>query len=116
MTPKKRQKYRHLPAFILLLLAEGESYGGAIHAALSDRLPEFQGDTAAIYRSLQKLEQDGEVKALWDTANSGPARKIYTLTVLGWQRLDEWQTDIKLRLANLQYFLDSYQRVKANRE
>ena len=34
-----RQQSRHLPAFILLLLAENPMHGGALQSALKARLP-----------------------------------------------------------------------------
>ena len=106
---KCRHQYRHLPAFILLALAKGPIHGGAILTVLSERMPLLKPDSAAIYRTLQQLEQDGEVVAQWDTSGSGPARKRYQLTAVGWERLDYWRDDIKMRIANLQQFLETYQ-------
>lgn len=112
MPPKRKQQYRHMPAFILLALAEGPIHGGAIHTVLAERMPLYKPDTSAIYRTLQQLEQDGEVVSEWDTSKSGPARKIYSLTELGWKKLDYWREDIELRLANLHYFLDTYHAIR----
>lgn len=111
MPPKRKQQYRHLPAFILLALAEGPIHGGAIHTVLSDRMPLYKPDTGAIYRTLHQLELDGEVTSTWDTTQSGPARKIYRLTDRGWEKLEYWREDIELRIANLRHFLDSYRAI-----
>lgn len=100
-----------MPAFILLALAEGPVHGGAIHTVLTERMPLYKPDTSAIYRTLQQLEQDGEVVSAWDTSNSGPARKLYHLTEAGWKKLEYWREDIEMRIANLQYFLTTYQAV-----
>lgn len=108
MPPKRKQQYRHLPAFILLALAEGPVHGGAILAALGERMPLFKPDSAAVYRTLQQLEEDAEVVSNWDTGKSGPARKRYELTDAGWQKLEYWREDIEMRIANLQYFLKTY--------
>ncbi len=116
MPPKRKQQYRHLPAFILLALAEGPIHGGAILSILTARMPLFRPDSAAIYRTLQQLEQDGEVSSAWDTSNSGPARKLYHLTAAGWKKLDDWRDDIEMRIANLQYFLKTYRTVKNSRQ
>jgi PadR family transcriptional regulator PadR len=111
--PRTRKRtYRHLPAFVLLALADGPLHGGAIHAALLARMPGFKADTGAVYRTLQRLENDGEVRAEWDTSIPGPARRIYRLTPTGWQKLDAWKGDIEHRIANLRYFLDAYARVQ----
>jgi DNA-binding PadR family transcriptional regulator len=112
MPPKRKQQYRHLPAFILLVLAEEPIHGGAIHTVLTTNMPLFKADTGAVYRALQQLELEGEVESSWDTSFSGPARKIYRLTPAGWQKLDEWKEEIQLRLENLNYFLTAYTRIK----
>lgn len=116
MPPRRKQQYRHLPAFILLALAEGPIHGGAILTVLTERMPLFKPDSAAIYRTLQQLEQDAEVASCWDTSKSGPARKMYQLTEKGWRKLDEWREDIEMRMANLQYFLRSYRELHAKHE
>jgi PadR family transcriptional regulator PadR len=115
MPPKRSQQYRHMPAFILLALAEGPIHGGAIHTVLIDRMSLCKPDSAAIYRTLQQLEQEGEVVSNWDTSKSGPARKVYSLTDAGWQKLEYWREDIEMRIANLQYFLDTYRTIKNGR-
>jgi PadR family transcriptional regulator PadR len=112
MSPKRKQQYRHLPAFILLALAEGPVHGGAIHSILTERMALYKPDTGAIYRALQQLEQDGEVVSQWDTSKSGPARRVYRLTRAGWEKLEYWRQDIEMRLANLQYFLETYRSLK----
>ena len=111
MPAKRKQQYRHLPAFILLALAEEPIHGGAIHSALIERMPNYKSDTGAVYRTLQQLEQDGEVKSTWDTSKPGPARKIYKLTPLGWKKLDDWRKDIEMRTENLNYFLSTYRQI-----
>lgn len=112
MTAKKRQNYRHLPAFILMLLAQGEAHGGSIHSALKEILPHFHDDTAAVYRTLQQLEEEKSVTSVWDTSVAGPARRIYHITPLGMDKLDEWKADIEQRVANLNYFLATYKKIK----
>lgn len=111
---KRTQQYRHLPAFILLALAERPVHGSAIHSVLMERMG-LRPDTGAVYRTLQQLEQDGEVISEWDTSGSGPARKVYQLTPVGWEKLEQWRQDIEKRLANLQYFLEMYRSLKESR-
>ena len=113
MPRTEKRTYRHLPAFVLLMLTDGPLHGGAVHAALLERMPEFKADTGAVYRTLLRLEKDGEVRAEWDTSIRGPARRIYRLTPAGWQKLDVWKQDIEHRIANLQHFLDGYRRARA---
>ena len=105
MAVKRKQQYRHSPAFILLELAEGQIHYGAIHFVLSEKLPSFIADTAAVYRTLRHLEQRGEVVSTWDRSCADPTSKIYHLTTLGWKKLDYWKQDIEQRLLNLHHFL-----------
>lgn len=115
MPPKRKQQYRHLPAFILLALAQGPIHGGAILGVLSSRIPLFKPDSAAVYRTLQQLEEDAQVVSNWDTSKSGPPRRVYALTELGWEKLDFWREEIEMRVANLQYFLNAYSELKSHR-
>jgi len=114
MTASNRQS-RHLPAFVLLTLAEGPLHGHAIRAALHARIPGFRSDPGAIYRTLQALESDGEVVFQWDTDSRGPARKVYSLTEGGWKRLEYWEEDIGQRLVFLNTFLDLLKEARAKR-
>lgn len=113
--PERKQQYRHLPAFILLALAEGPIHGGAILTALSKRMPLFKPDSAAVYRTLKQLEEGGEVVSNWDTSKSGPARRIYALTPAGWENLDSWRKDIEMRMEHLKYFLDTFSELRSLR-
>jgi PadR family transcriptional regulator PadR len=107
-----RKHYRHLPAFILLALAEEPAHGGAIKSLLERWLPGFTADSAALYRSLQQLEKEGAVTSDWDTTPPGPARRVYQVTPLGYQALGQWRDDIKNRLKMLNSFLGHYDRLK----
>jgi PadR family transcriptional regulator PadR len=115
MAAASRQS-RHLPAFILLALAEGPRHGHAIRAGLIERFPGYKADPGATYRTLQALEEAGEVAFHWDTDSRGPARKVYTLTPRGWKRLDFWRSDMERRVALLQIFLDHFKRSKARKK
>ena len=108
MPEKQRRQTRHLPAFILLVLAQQPRHGGAIHEALIQRLPALKLDTGAVYRSLKALEAAGELSSAWDTSPPGPARKIYHMTAKGWDRLDSWKIEIEARREILSHFLAAY--------
>ncbi|MBJ6752752.1 helix-turn-helix transcriptional regulator [Geomonas anaerohicana] len=116
MPPRRKQQYRHLPAFILLALAEEPIHGGAVLNVLSQRIPLFKPDSAAVYRTLQQLEDEAQVVSSWDTSGSGPARRVYRLTQAGWDKLEGWREDIEMRMANLRYFLDTYAEVRSHRK
>ncbi|MEJ2623005.1 MAG: helix-turn-helix transcriptional regulator [Pseudolabrys sp.] len=111
-----RQQSRHLPAFVLLLLAETPTHGGALQSALNQRFPSLKADSAAVYRTLKQLEKDGEVGSSWITANSGPAVRVYTLTPLGWEQLEFWRGDIAERMQNFDRFIAVHEGLKSARE
>ena len=108
----KKKEFRHLPAFILLVLTGPPGHGGAIHAAIERMLPSMKLDTGAIYRILQRMEKSGEVAFRWETPASGPARKVYRLTEAGRKELSIWKDEIVKRRAYLNIFLKSYDRLR----
>lgn len=108
---RRGQQYRHLPAFILLLLMEENRYGAAILNELQTRIPTCFADSAAVYRTLKDLEEDGALTSYWDTSESGPPKKIYQITERGKDILDHFKKDIEMRIANLQFFLELYEQL-----
>jgi len=109
---RKGQHYRHTPAFLLLLLAQNDSYGAALLNQLEQELPAYRADSAIVYRSLQDLVKAGDVEQfLADTDGSGPVKKWYRITAKGRARLREYRDDIAERKRNLDYFLQTYERL-----
>ena len=115
MSAPKNKGYRHLPAFILLAAAQAPGHGADLLARIHRLLPEASLDSGAVYRTLNALEREGELAATWDTTSPGPARKVYRLTPLGWERLDFWRADIAHRLTLLGRFLEAARDVQAAR-
>ncbi len=109
---RKGQAYRHTPAFILLFLAREDLYGASLLNVMQGELPCYAADTAAIYRALQDLETEGAVRSYWETDVSGPARKWYAITEMGFDRLAELKEDIEMRMRNFEFFLGFYEKVR----
>ena len=76
-------------------------------------LPCYVVDSAVIYRALKDLEQEGAVTSCWETDISGPARKWYTITERGLERLAEFKEDIEMRKKNFDFFLEFFKKVSA---
>ena len=112
---KSHRQSRHLPAFLLLVLSEGPLHGHAIRTVLLERFHGYKADPGATYRTLQMLEEAGDVAFHWDTHSRGPARKVYTLTPVGWDHLAAWKVDIENRLSVLQTFLELFETSSLNR-
>lgn len=106
---------RHTPAFLLLLLLDGPSYGALLLSRLQSELPFCLSDSAIVYRSLKKMEDDGLVETEWIPEESGQPRKWYTLNDNGRAALAEYAEDIRRRLRNLQFFLERYETDKTGR-
>lgn len=84
--------YRFIEPVLLLILKEkGHSYGYELSEHLGDHaLTDAQIERAALYRTLRTLEANGYVTSSWETENSGPARRVYSLTKAGDVHLREW--------------------------
>jgi len=81
------------PVVLLLLKQKGRTHGHDLAADLTEHaLTDATIERAALYRTLRQLEMNGNVASEWETDNSGPARRVYTLTARGVQHLDEWAT------------------------
>lgn len=96
---------RHAPAFVLLALSPGPSYGLAILAFLERSLAGRRFDAASVYRTLQSLERDGAVEVRWERGE-GPRRKWYRLTSKGWALLDGYEADVRRRMEDFAFFLE----------
>lgn len=79
------------PVVLLLLKMKGRSYGYDLAAALQDyALTDAEIERGALYRTLRRLEINGNVTSEWELTDSGPARRVYRLTPEGEKHLEEW--------------------------
>ncbi len=73
---------RFLPAFLLLSLArDGTSYGYELYETVSSL--GLSADLAAVYRGLRTMQQRELVTSQWVPSDSGPDRRLYSLTDAG---------------------------------
>lgn len=77
----------HLRSSLLLLLIAEEPRHGY---ELMERLAclGFERDPGGLYRSLRSMEREGLVGSQWELSASGPGRRRYHITSLGYQRLE----------------------------
>lgn len=79
------------PVILLLLKQKGAAHGYELAGDIAEHaLTDAQIETAALYRTLRALENNGYVVSKWDVNGSGPARRIYQLSSSGAQHLNEW--------------------------
>jgi poly-beta-hydroxybutyrate-responsive repressor len=98
--PRQPRLHGDLLATSLLgLLRDWNAHGYQLAQRLADAgLPPF--DVGTIYRTLRQLEKAGLVSSLWDTSESGPAKRTYSLTAAGELFLGNW-TDILKKYQSL---------------
>ncbi len=78
-----------LTSSLLAFLRRWNAYGYQLVQELGKSgLPSF--DSTTVYRTLRQLEKAGLVSSFWDTSESGPARRMYSLTTAGETFLDLW--------------------------
>ncbi len=102
------QRGRHVQAFILLCLTDGEAYGLEIQERINNLIPQNRMDRAFLYRTLNRLEEEGSICVRLDDSQKGPVRKYYTLKTKGYSELESFEKEIRFRVNNLTIFLDKY--------
>jgi DNA-binding PadR family transcriptional regulator len=68
-----------LHIIILNLIKDKTIHGGEIYQNLKERFG-LDAPRAVIYALLRKAEGDGLLVSSWDIQESGPARRMYTIT------------------------------------
>ncbi len=78
-----------LSTSLLAFLKNWNAYGYQLSQRLAQAgMPE--SDSGTVYRTLRQLEKTGMVSSCWDTSESGPARRMYSLTKAGDLFLSGW--------------------------
>lgn len=109
---------RHVPAFVLLILAKKPAYGLQILNQLKEEMPYCRLDSAAIYRALNQLEDSGAIQVFEQSNDEESSldlalfKKYYSITDLGLEELKTFYCDIEKRHANLSYFISTYSHLR----
>ena len=91
-----RRIARFLEPCLLLLLREDANHGYNLLDALQGfGFAKGKIDASVVYRVLREMEQAGWVKSEWDTAGSGPPRRVYQVTSGGEEYLRWWMEDLR---------------------
>ena len=104
-----RRISRFLEPCLLLLLS-----GDATHGYnLLESLQQFgftpgTVDASVVYRILREMEDASWVSSEWDTAGSGPPRRVYTVTPDGEAYLDAWISDLRATRDEIDQFIEAY--------
>lgn len=103
---------RHTGAFLLLFLTEGDNYGGKLLQKCEEELPINPIDSAILYRTLKKLEEEGAVESYLNTTTQDKPIRMYKITEVGKGRLEDFQVDIEEKMRNLAFFQEKYTKWK----
>ena len=87
--PEPRLTGDMLTSSLLAFLRRWNAYGYQLVQSLKEA-GVIGFDSTTVYRTLRQLERAGLVSSFWDTSESGPARRMYSLTKAGETFLDLW--------------------------
>lgn len=79
--------------YVLLAISLQRAHGYLIEEYLKN-LGFFRIDMSTLYRTLRQLEKDGLLLSDWEAGETGPARRVYSLTDAGRAWLDAWVTTL----------------------
>lgn len=102
-----------LAAWLLLLLARGQSYGYGLRRALDHE--HVRADAGAMYRILRELERDSWLASRWSRSVAGPRRRFYRLTAAGRRQLEAVATAAGVTCEHYAAFLRAYGQPTAGR-
>ena len=94
----------------LVILREESSYGYELIERLQQLGFEEIG-AGALYRTLRHMEKEGLCKSEWDTtttSESGPPRRMYSITEVGEEYLASWAEGCKKYQKVLDCFYQAY--------
>lgn len=94
---------------ILSLLARREArYGYEIIEEANRRaLTDSEIDAGVVYRTLRTLEEAGCVVSEWQQGAGGPDRRMYEITAVGQEHLQDWLTVLDRHAKAVQDFVAS---------
>ena len=87
--PERTHPRTLLRPAILLLLRDRESHGYELMGRLSELGMDVPPTTGWLYRSLRTMADEGLLTSYWNTAERGPARRVYAVTEKGEQHLED---------------------------
>jgi len=104
---------RFLRPFLLLLLRERGGHGYELIDRMGEMGLEYSiQDAGYVYRTLRSMEGKGLITSKWDTANAGPAKRVYEITPQGVQVLHEWAQAFENLKVSLEAFLKTYEEME----
>ena len=100
-----------LTPWLLLLLHNWNMHGYQLMQMMTiSGLAAF--DPATVYRALRRLEEEGLIISCWETGDTGPAKRVYSITEAGEKFLQTWTSALKQYQGVLNRFFELYTEAK----
>jgi PadR family transcriptional regulator PadR len=107
-----KKSERYIQPSILMALKCKSSYGYELIKEISQfGFMEGQAPPGMIYRHLRQMEDNGLVSSEWETEGTGPAKRVYRLTMEGSEVLEYWIDYMKKQAQRLQSFIEQYETI-----
>lgn len=104
---------RYIQPSILLELYLNPSYGYELIQGIQRfGFVEGQAPPGMIYRHLRQLEEEGLVISEWQTEGTGPAKRVYNITLEGKEVLALWTQYMERQAENLTQFVEQFRQVR----
>jgi poly-beta-hydroxybutyrate-responsive repressor len=94
--------------YVLLAVSMGRAAHGYLIEDYLKSLGFFRTDASTLYRTLRQLEKDGLLLSTWETGQTGPARRVYSLTDAGRAWLDAWVATLEVYRSMIDNFFSLY--------
>jgi len=102
---------RWIEPFVLLLVAQGPTYGYKLIGELDELgVAPDQVDAGTVYRTLRSMEADGLVTTEWGLEGDQPRRE-YRITTEGSCALADWMDVMSERQRLIEHFLERGQAI-----
>jgi PadR family transcriptional regulator PadR len=109
-TGSGKKAERYIQPSLLLALKMKPSYGYELIQDIARfGFVEGMAPPGMIYRHLRDLEEHALVASEWETAGTGPAKRIYQLTEEGEAVLVYWIDYMRGQVDRLEAFIETYQ-------
>lgn len=96
-----------LAPFVLLAVSMQRAHGYVIEDYLR-ALGLFGITMSTLYRTLRQMEKDGYLESAWEPGPTGPARRVYTITDVGYAVLDSSAAMLKAYSEAIDRFFGLY--------
>jgi len=109
-------RYRRsvLETSILALLAEASTHGYDLVDQVSGMASDLVCiDPGSMYRLLRGLEEQGLVSSSWQPAETGPSRRVYSITEQGLEALEIMGESLAMRAKSMQRLAEKASRAVA---